>query len=66
MRAMIYAALAMIAISIGSYLLLGNAGFSSAERTAGPAVRLDNCSAGTAHERNLGRNYVCLWVDHLA
>jgi len=42
MRAMIYAALAMVAISIGSNLLLGNAGFSSAEQTAGPAVRLDN------------------------
>ncbi|MDA8586021.1 hypothetical protein N9L47_07065 [Rhodobacteraceae bacterium] len=42
MRAMIYAAIALVVISVGSYIILGNAGFSSAERAAGPDVRLDN------------------------
>lgn len=42
MRAMIYAGIAMIVITIGSNVILGNAGFSAQDRTAGPAVRLDN------------------------
>ena len=42
MRAMIYAAIAIVVIAIGSNILLGNAGFSAEERGAGDAVRLDN------------------------
>lgn len=42
MRAMILAAIAIVVIAVGSNYLLGNAGFSAEERTAGPSVRLDN------------------------
>lgn len=41
MRAMLLAFLAIIVISVGARLGLLNAGFSTAERAAGVAVRLD-------------------------
>ena len=42
MRAMIYAAVALVVISVGSNVVLHNAGFSIEEQTSGPAVRLDS------------------------
>lgn len=42
MRAMIYAAVALVVISAGSNVVLNNAGFSVEEQTSGPAVRLEN------------------------
>jgi len=42
MKAMLYAFAAIAVIAIGSNLILNNAGFSSQERGAGDAVRLDN------------------------
>jgi hypothetical protein len=41
MKAMLVAFVAIAAIAIGSNLILGQAGFSSQDRAAGPAVRLD-------------------------
>ena len=41
MKVIVTAAIAVAVISVGSYMLLGNAGFSSAEQTSGAAVRLD-------------------------
>lgn len=41
MKAMIAAFAAIVIIAIGANLVLQNAGFSSAERASGPAVRLD-------------------------
>ncbi len=42
MRAMIYAAFALVVISVGSNVVLRSAGFSIEEKTSGPAVRLGN------------------------
>lgn len=41
MKAMLVAFAAITVIAIGSNLILGNVGFSTAERGSGPAVRLD-------------------------
>ncbi len=41
MKVIFAAAIAVVGISVGSYLILGQAGFSSAEQTSGSAVRLD-------------------------
>ena len=41
MKAMLLAFVAIAVISVGAYFGLDNAGFSAAEREAGPAVRLD-------------------------
>lgn len=41
MKAMLAAFAAIAVIAIGSNLVLDNAGFSAAERSSGPAVRLD-------------------------
>jgi len=40
-KVIIIATIAVVGIAIGSYLILGQAGFSSAEQTSGAAVRLD-------------------------
>jgi hypothetical protein len=42
MKAMLTAFAAIVLIAIGANFILGNAGFSSAERNAGPSVRLDD------------------------
>ncbi|MGC1504457.1 MAG: hypothetical protein WA782_10000 [Sulfitobacter sp.] len=42
MKAMLLAFLAVAIISVGANLILEQAGFSSQDRTAGPAVRLGN------------------------
>ncbi len=42
MKTMYIAFAAIAVIAVGSNLILGQAGFSSQERAAGPAVRLDN------------------------
>ena len=42
MKAMLLAFAAVAVIAIGANMFLGQVGFSSQERTAGPAVRLDN------------------------
>ena len=41
MKAMLSAFAAIVAISIGAYFALNEVGFSSEERLAGDAVRLD-------------------------
>jgi hypothetical protein len=41
MKAMLTGFAAMIVISVGAYFGLQEAGFSAAERNAGPAVRLE-------------------------
>lgn len=41
MKAMLTGFAAIIVISVGAYFALNEAGFSSAERTAGPSVRLE-------------------------
>jgi hypothetical protein len=41
MKAMLTAFVAIAVISVGSYFILGEAGFSAQERTSGAAVRLD-------------------------
>lgn len=41
MRVIILALIAIAVITIGSKALLGQAGYSTAEQTAGQAVRLD-------------------------
>jgi len=41
MKAFLWACVAMVALSIGSYYGLGSAGFSAADQTTGPAVRLE-------------------------
>jgi len=41
MKAMFVAIIAIAVIALGSNLILGQAGFSSQDRAAGPAVRLD-------------------------
>jgi len=41
MKAMLTAAVAIVVIAVGANVILGNIGFSSQERTAGSAVRLD-------------------------
>jgi len=42
MKTMLIAFGAIVVIAIGSNLILGQAGFSSQDRSAGNAVRLDN------------------------
>ncbi|WP_299285570.1 hypothetical protein [uncultured Tateyamaria sp.] len=42
MKAMLLAFVAIGVISVGSYFILGEVGFSSQERGAGAAVRLDD------------------------
>lgn len=42
MKAMLIAFVAIAVISVGSNMILKQAGFSSQERGSGPAVRLDN------------------------
>ena len=42
MKTMLLAFLAIAVIAVGSNLMLGQAGFSSQDRAAGSAVRLDN------------------------
>ncbi len=41
MRAMLLAFLATALIAVGAWYMLGEVGFSTAEGTAGPNVRLD-------------------------
>jgi hypothetical protein len=41
MKAMLLAVVAIAVIAVGSNLILGQAGFSSKDRAAGPSVRLD-------------------------
>lgn len=41
MKAMIVAFVAIAVIAVGSNMILTEVGFSSQDRTAGPAVRLD-------------------------
>ncbi|MGH1576266.1 hypothetical protein [Planktotalea sp.] len=42
MKTMLIAFVAIAVIAVGSNMILGAAGFSSQDRTAGSAVRLDN------------------------
>ncbi len=42
MKARMTAFVAIAVIAVGANFILGNAGFSSQERSAGPSVRLDN------------------------
>ncbi|KIN70157.1 hypothetical protein Z946_11 [Sulfitobacter noctilucicola] len=42
MKAMIIAFVAVAVIAVGANLILGQVGFSSQDRTAGSAVRLDD------------------------
>lgn len=42
MKAMLIAFVAIAVIAVGSNLILNEAGFSSQDRAAGSAVRLDN------------------------
>ena len=42
MKAMLIAFVAIAVIAVGSNMILGQAGFSSQDRAAGSAVRLDN------------------------
>ena len=42
MKAMLAAFAAIAVIAVGAYLALGQVGFSSQDRTAGDAVRLDD------------------------
>lgn len=42
MKTMLLAFVAVGVIAVGANLILGQAGFSSQDRTAGPDVRLDN------------------------
>lgn len=42
MKAMLTAFAAIALIAVGSNFALSNAGFSSADRSAGPSVRLDD------------------------
>lgn len=42
MKTMLLAFLAVVFIAAGSNTILGQAGFSSQDRTSGPSVRLDN------------------------
>ncbi len=41
MKAMLVAFVAIAVIAVGANMILGNAGFSAQEQTAGAAVRLD-------------------------
>ncbi len=41
MKAMLIAFAAIVIISVGANLILENLGFSSAQKAAGPAVRVD-------------------------
>jgi hypothetical protein len=41
-KAIVFATIAIVVITVGSYMVLGQIGFSSADRSVGDAVRLDD------------------------